>query len=118
MFYELPLEEIGDLSASACRRSRRTTSSASRAQYIRPDRLSIVLVGNAKAFVPQLRAVGFTDFDVIPLDELDLMSATLKKEPRAPVRGPGRSTMRIMISCGEASGDCMPARWRLNCDAA
>ena len=45
----------------------------------------MVLVGNAKAFVNSLRAVGFTEFDVIALDDLDLMSATLKKEPRAPV---------------------------------
>jgi hypothetical protein len=34
-------------------------------QYIKPDRLSIVLVGNAQAFINQLRGVGFTDFDVI-----------------------------------------------------
>ena len=60
-------------------------------QYIRPDRLSIVLVGNAQGFVPQLRAVGFTEFDVIPIDELDLMSATLKKEPRSPSVRSGRS---------------------------
>ena len=44
----------------------------------------MVLVGNAKAFVTSLRDVGFTEFDVIALDDLDLMSATLKKEPRAP----------------------------------
>ena len=50
-------------------------------QYIKPDRLSIVLVGNAKGFVSQLRAVGFTDFEIIPIEQLDLMSATLKKEP-------------------------------------
>ena len=37
-------------------------------QYVQPDRLSIVLVGNARAFVPQLRAVGFTDFEVIPIE--------------------------------------------------
>ncbi|HEU4687115.1 MAG TPA: hypothetical protein VFS23_02075, partial [Vicinamibacterales bacterium] len=53
-------------------------------QYIRPDRLSMVLVGNAKAFLPSLREVGFTEFEVIALDDLDLMSATLKKETRAP----------------------------------
>ena len=50
-------------------------------QYIKPDRLSIVLVGNAQGFVSQLRAVGFTDFEIIPIEQLDLMSATLKKEP-------------------------------------
>ena len=42
-----------------------------------PDRLTIVLVGNAAEFIPQLRRVGFSEFDVIPIDELDLMSATL-----------------------------------------
>ena len=47
--------------------------------YIRPDRLSIVLVGNARAFVSQLRAVGFTDFEVIPIDQLDLMSGALRR---------------------------------------
>jgi len=53
-------------------------------EYIRPDRLSMVLVGNAKAFVASLREVGFTEYDVIALDDLDLMSATLKKETRSP----------------------------------
>jgi zinc protease len=51
-------------------------------QYVRSDRLSIVLVGNAKAFVPQLRSVGFSDLEVIPIDELDLMSASLRREAR------------------------------------
>ena len=51
-------------------------------QYVRPDRLSIVLVGNAAAFVPQLRQVGFSDFEVIPIDQLDLMSATFRKQGR------------------------------------
>jgi len=54
------------------------------AMNCRSDRLSIVLVGNAKAFVSSLREVGFTDFDVIPLDQLDLTSATLRRETRAP----------------------------------
>jgi hypothetical protein len=54
--------------------------------YIRPDRLSIVLVGNARAFVQQLRAVGFADFEVIPIEKLDLMSGALQRESRASVR--------------------------------
>jgi zinc protease len=48
--------------------------------YIKPDRLSIVLVGNSKAFVPQLRSVGFTEFEIIPIERLDLMSASLQRE--------------------------------------
>ncbi len=49
-------------------------------RYIQPDRLSIVLVGNATFFLPQLRAVGFTDVEVIPLDQLDLTSPTLRRD--------------------------------------
>ena len=48
--------------------------------YIKPDRLSIVLVGNARAFLPQLRSVGFADVEVIPIEQLDLMSATLRRD--------------------------------------
>jgi hypothetical protein len=54
--------------------------------YIKPDRLSIVLVGNARAFVQQLRAVGFTDFEVIPIEQLDLMSGGLRRGGPASVR--------------------------------
>jgi len=49
--------------------------------YISPDRLSVVLVGNAKAFLPQLKSVGFAEFEVIPIEQLDLMSATLRRDP-------------------------------------
>jgi hypothetical protein len=58
-------------------------------QYVRPDRLSIVLVGNASGFVSQLRQVGFNEFEVIPIEELDLMSASLRREQRrGSVDGP------------------------------
>jgi hypothetical protein len=50
--------------------------------------LSIVLVGNASAFVPQLKAVGFTDVEVIPIGELDLMSPNLRRENRRVESGP------------------------------
>jgi zinc protease len=62
--------------------------------YVRSDRLSIVLVGNARAFVPQLKAVGFSDFEVIPIDQLDYTSASLRREagrggPVVPSGRPG-----------------------------
>jgi zinc protease len=92
LFYELPLEEVPTFRERVLAITPDDIQRVAR-QYIKPDRLSIVLVGNAQAFTGQLRAVGFTDFDVIPIDQLDLMSATLKKEPRraavgqdAPVR--------------------------------
>jgi len=46
--------------------------------YLRPDRLSIVLVGNAAAFVPQLRRVGFDTVEVIDMADLDLMAADFR----------------------------------------
>ncbi len=47
--------------------------------YLKPDRLSIVLVGNAATFVPQLRGLGFSNFEVIEMADLDLMSANFKR---------------------------------------
>jgi zinc protease len=81
VFYELPMEEITTFRERVLKVTPDDIQRVAR-EYIRPDRLAIVLVGNAQAFVPQLRAVGFTDFEVIPIAELDLMSATLKREPR------------------------------------
>jgi len=83
VFYELPIEEVATYRERVQSITPDDIQRVAR-EYIRPDRLSIVLVGNAKAFVNSLRAVGFTEFDVIALDDLDLMSATLKKETRSP----------------------------------
>jgi zinc protease len=49
-------------------------------QYLRPDRLSIVLVGDASVFMKQLAGVGFDQVDRIPLAELDLGSSTLRRQ--------------------------------------
>jgi zinc protease len=81
LFYELPLEEISTFRERVQAITPDDIQRVAR-QYIKPDRLSIVLVGNAQGFVSQLRGVGFTDFEIIPIEQLDLMSATLKKEPR------------------------------------
>lgn len=48
-------------------------------QFLYPDRLSIVLVGDANAFAPQLKAMGFEQFERIPIAQLDLSSPTLRK---------------------------------------
>ncbi|MBI2827812.1 MAG: insulinase family protein [Acidobacteria bacterium] len=81
VFYELPVEEIGTFRERVQQVTPDDIQRVAR-QYIRPAHLSIVLVGNASAFVPQLRRVGFSEFDVIPIEELDLMSATLRREGR------------------------------------
>jgi len=83
VFYELPPSEIATFRE---RVQAVTPDDVQRVAqtYIRPDRLSIVLVGNARAFVSQLRAVGFTDFEVIPIEQLDLMSGALRRGGPSP----------------------------------
>jgi zinc protease len=78
VFYELPVEEIGTFRERVQRVTPDDIQRVARA-YVRPDQLSIVLVGNAAEFVPQLRRVGFSDFEIVPIGELDIMSATLRR---------------------------------------
>jgi len=47
--------------------------------YYRPDRLSIVLVGNAKAFASQLRGIGFNAFETVDMSSLDLTTVDFKR---------------------------------------
>ena len=85
LFYGLPLEQIQNFRE---RVNAVTVDDIQRVAriYLRPDRLSVVLVGNAAAFAAQLRGIGFPSYETIELGELDLMSATLK---RAAGRGAG-----------------------------
>lgn len=104
VFYELPVEEIGTFRE---RVQAVTPDDVQRVakQYVRADRLSIVLVGDASSFVPQLRKVGFPDVEVIPINELDLMSASLRREaPRAKATEPLGSLGRFgLIRAGQTA---------------
>src|SRR4029078_4663041 len=55
--------------------------------YLRPDRLTIVLVGDASAFVKQLPGAGFDKYEIIPASDLDLSATDLRKKATAPARG-------------------------------
>jgi zinc protease len=77
VFYDLPVQDLATYRERVLAVTPDDVQRVAK-QYIQPDRLSIVLVGNARAFIPQLQAVGFNEFEVIPLAQLDLMSATLK----------------------------------------
>jgi len=55
-------------------------------QYLHPDRLTIVLVGDASVFAKQLAGVGFDQVERIPLAELDLSSPDLRRS-RTPAAG-------------------------------
>jgi zinc protease len=50
--------------------------------YLRPDRLSIVLVGNASAFVEQMRGIGFGTYELIDMPLLDLTAPDFKLAAR------------------------------------
>ena len=97
LFYELPVEEIGTFPRRVQAVTPDDILRVAR-QYVRPDRLSIVLVGNAAGFIPQLKQVGFNDFEVIPIEELDLMSATLRREQRRGSFGSFGSFERLSYS--------------------
>ena len=61
-------------------------------KYLHPDRLSIVLVGDASRFAKALAGAGFEEFERIPLAELDLGSPDLRRRAaRGGSPGPGAS---------------------------
>ena len=55
--------------------------------FIRPAQLSVVLVGNADAFVKDLKGVGFGDYERIPIEKVDLLSADFQRRSRDKPRG-------------------------------
>lgn len=78
LFHELPLKELEThrervtaLTPDDIHRAMRT--------HLRPDRLSVVLVGNAAVFVPMLRGAGFREVEVIPLAALDVAAPDLRR---------------------------------------
>ena len=80
--------------------------------YLHPDRLSIVLVGDANVFAKQLPAVGFDQVERIPLDQLDLTSATLRRRsPSASGRdqeGPRLIPASFTQAAKPEAGDLKP----------
>jgi zinc protease len=59
-------------------------------QWLKPDQLTIVLVGDASVFASQLKALGFGAFERIPLSELDLDSPTFRRAAAAAGLAPSR----------------------------
>lgn len=89
LFYGLPVEELQTF------RQRVNAVTADDIQrvaqkYLRPDRLSIVLVGNASAFSSQLRGIGFGQFETVALGDLDLTAANFKRADRRAAAAAGR----------------------------
>jgi zinc protease len=76
-------------------------------QFLKPDRLSIVLVGDASRFDDDLRGLGFDRVERIALTQLDLSTADFRKGgTRAPEAGEGKG--------GRADGGAAArTRWQL-----
>jgi zinc protease len=81
LFYELPLEELQTYPERVRSVSPDDVQRVAR-NYLRPDRLAVVLVGNADGFVKDLKGVGFGEFERIRMDQVDLLAADLKKPNR------------------------------------
>lgn len=78
LFYDLPLDElqtfrerVNAVTVDDIRRVARL--------YLKPDRLSVVLVGNLAAFSSQLPAAGFERYETIELGSLDLTAADFRR---------------------------------------
>ncbi len=51
--------------------------------YLKPENLSIVLVGDASTFLDDLPGVGFDSFEVVPISELDITTVDLRRRTGA-----------------------------------
>jgi zinc protease len=108
LFYGLPVEQLQSFRDRV--NAVRTDDIERVARYyLQPDRLSIVLVGNASAFLSQLKGLGFNNVEVIEMDDLDLMAKDLRQgagpssngtRSTAPQRGasPGAALRRPLAT--------------------
>jgi zinc protease len=81
LFYGLPIEQLQTF------RERVNAVSVDDIQrvarlYLKPDRLSVVLVGNAAEFTSQLKGVGFGSFETVDIGNLDLNAVDFKRPTR------------------------------------
>jgi zinc protease len=79
LFFGLSLDELETYREEVDRVSVADIQRVAR-QFLYPDRLSIVLVGDASTFVDQLKAMGFEQFERIPIAQLDLNAPNLRKQ--------------------------------------
>ena len=106
LFYGLPIEQLQSFRE---RVNAVTADDVERVArfYLKPDRLSIVLVGHAATFASQLPRVGFGTFETIDMPNLDLTAVDFKRAPRAGRAGAGGGRLRAFgasASVAEARG--------------
>jgi zinc protease len=81
LFYELDLKELETYRERVTAVTSEDIQRVARA-YLRPGRLSIVLVGDAAKFTKDLKGVGIDTFEVVPLQDLDLTAVDFKRPAR------------------------------------
>jgi zinc protease len=83
VFYDLPIE---DLQNFRDRVNAVTTDDIQRVAraYLKPDKLSVALVGDVGAFAADLKGAGFPMFETIDLANLDLTAADFRAPRGAP----------------------------------
>jgi predicted Zn-dependent peptidase len=77
VFYGLPLDQLQTFRERVNRVTADDIERVAR-YYLKPDAVSVVLVGNAAAFSQQLRGAGFGKYETIPLQKFDLLSKDFK----------------------------------------
>jgi outer membrane lipoprotein-sorting protein len=91
LFYGLPLVELQNFRERVNAVTPDDIQRVAKA-LLRPDRLSVVLVGNSAAFASQLKGVGFAAFETVDIEDLDLTSASFKRSTvKAEAGGSGWS---------------------------
>ena len=106
LFYGLPVEQLDSFRQRVNAVSVDDIARVARS-YLKPDRLSIVLVGNAAAFEPQLRRIGFGTYEIIDMANLDLTAVDFKRPARvARAGGAIRPGAAVWPAAG---GDAGPA---------
>jgi len=104
LFYGLPIE---DLQTFRERVNAVTVDDVQRVaqKYLRPDQLSVVLVGNARAFASQLVGIGFGQYETVALSDLDLTATDLRRARNAArAGGSGESDKSVGSGRSDESG--------------
>jgi zinc protease len=78
LFYDLPVDELPKFRERILKVTPDEIQRVAR-WFIRPSQLSVVLVGDADRFIADLKGVGFSTVERIPIERLDLMSADFLK---------------------------------------